>query len=145
MVSCTTSPGWRWYQRASIGCALAGGLILLLTGAIAHDSGAIPLLVIGAAWTAMGAAGLRYVRRTAYELRLDDRQITFVFPGRELCVPAGDVLAVQRSRFDTSRMRPLRVLTSSHGVLKVNPRLTGLFDFLLGLRQASPAVSVRDL
>lgn len=85
------------------------------------------------------------MRRIAYELRLDDGQVTFVFPGRELRVPAGDVLAVQRSRLDTSRMRPLRVLTSSHGVLKVNPRLTGLFDFLLGLRQANPDVTVPDL
>ena len=145
VVSCTTSPWWRWYQRAAIGCALAGGLFLLLAGAIAHDSGAVALLVIGAAWTAMGVTGLRSVRRIAYGLRIDDGQVTLVFPGRELCVPAGDILAIQRSRLDTSRIRPLRILTASHGVIKANPRLIGLFDFLLRLRQANPHVEIPDL
>jgi hypothetical protein len=42
-------------------------------------------------------------------------------------------------------MRPLLVHTSSSGVVKVNPRLTGLFDFLLALRQANPGVVVADL
>jgi len=55
------------------------------------------------------------------------------------------VLAIQRSRLDMSRMRPLLVRTSSSGVVKVNPRLIGLFDFLLALRQANPGVVVPDL
>jgi hypothetical protein len=44
-----------------------------------------------------------------------------------------------------SRMRPLLVLTSSSGVVRVNPRLIGLFDFLLALRQANPDVAVPNL
>jgi hypothetical protein len=31
LVSCTTSPGWRWHQRAMIGFPLVGGLLLLVT------------------------------------------------------------------------------------------------------------------
>ena len=143
-MSCTTSRGWRWYQRAFLGTALGGGLLLFLAGAIAQG-GAIALLVIGAAWIAIGAVGLRHERRTAHELRLDEGQVTFVFPGRELRMPAGEVLAIRRGRHDPSRMRPLLVLTSSHGVIKISPRLTGLFDFLVGLRQANPHVAVPNL
>jgi hypothetical protein len=83
--------------------------------------------------------------RVAYELRLEEEQVTFAFPRRELRVPAGDVLAIRRSRLDMSRMRPLLVLTGSSGVVRVNPRLIGLFDFLLALRQANPDVAVPDL
>jgi uncharacterized SAM-binding protein YcdF (DUF218 family) len=144
VVSCTTSPVWRWYQRGGLGLALGGGVLLLVAAAFAR-SGAIALLIIGAAWIAMAGGGLWFSRRIAYELRLDDEQVTFVFPGRELRVPARDVLAFERSRTDMPRMRPLRVLTTSHGAVMVNARLIGLFDFLLALRQANPNVAVPDL
>jgi hypothetical protein len=103
------------------------------------------LLVIGGAWIAAAGGGLWFSQRVAYELRLDEGQVIFAFPRRELRVPAGDVLAIQRSRWDMSRMRPLLVLTSSFGVVRVNPRLIGLFDFLVALRQANPDVAVPDL
>jgi hypothetical protein len=144
VVSCTTSPAWRWYQRGGLGLALGGGLLLLVVAAFAR-SGAVALLVIGGAWIAMAVGGLWFSLRTAYELRLEDEQVTFAFPRRELRVPVGDVLAIQRSRLDMSRMRPLLVLTRSSGVVRVNPRLIGLFDFLLALRQANPDVAVPDL
>jgi len=134
VVSCTTSPAWRWYQRGGLGLALGGGLLLL-----------VALLVIGGAWIAMAVGGLWFSLLIAYELRLEDEQVTFAFPRRELRVRAGDVLAIQRSRLDMSRMRPLLVLTSSSGVVRVNPRLIGLFDLLLALRQANPDVAVPDL
>ena len=144
MVSCTTSPAWRWYRRGSLGLGLGGGLLLLVVAAFAR-SGTVALLVIGGAWIATAGVGLWSSLRVAYELRLDEEQVIFAFPRRELRVPAGDVLAIQRSRLDMSRMRPLLVHTSSSGVVKVNPRLTGLFDFLLALRQANPGVVVADL
>jgi hypothetical protein len=144
VVSCTTSPAWRWYQRAGLGLGLGGGLLLLVVAAFAR-SGAVALLVIGGAWIAAAGGGLWFSLRVAYELRLDEGQVIFAFPRRELRVAAGDVLAIQRSRLDMSRMRPLLVLTSSSGVVRVNPRLIGLFDFLLALRQANPDVAVPDL
>jgi hypothetical protein len=144
VVSCTTSRAWRWYQRGGLGLALGGGLLLLVVAAFARG-GAVALLVIGGAWIVMAGSGLWFSLRVAYELRLDEEQVIFTFPRRELRVPAGDVLAVQRSRWDMSRMRPLLVLTSSSGVVRVNPRLIGLFDFLLALRQANPDVAVPDL
>jgi hypothetical protein len=144
VVSCTTSPAWRWYQRAGLGLGLGGGLLLLVVAAFAR-SGAVALLVIGGAWIAMAGGGLWFSLHVAYELRLDEGQVIFAFPRRELRVPAGDVLAIRRSRWDMSRMRPLLVLTTSSGVVRVNPRLIGLFDFLLALRQANPDVAVPDL
>jgi hypothetical protein len=145
VVSCTTSPGWRRYQRASIALPLAGGLLLLLAAAVAHDSASTPLLVIGGAWACLGAAALWYSRRVADALRLENGQVTFVFPAGELRVPAGDVLSFGRGRLDSSRMRPLLVRTSTHGTIKVSARLVGLFDFLYGLRQINPDVVIRDI
>jgi hypothetical protein len=73
----------------------------------------------------MAGAGLWFSLRVAYEFRLDEEQVIFTFLRRELRVPARDVRAIQRSRWDMSRMRPLLVLTSSSGVVRVSPRLIG--------------------
>jgi hypothetical protein len=118
---------------------------MLLGAGIAHDTASIPLLIFGGWWAGLGAGSLWYSRRVAHELRLEDGQVTFVFPASELRFPASDVLGFRRGRLDYSRMRPLLVRTGSHGTIKVSPRLIGLFDFLQGLRQVNPAVVIHDL
>jgi hypothetical protein len=145
VVSCTTSPGWRWYLRAMIGFPLVGGLLLLAAGAVAHNSTSIVLLAFGGWWACLGAGVLWYSRHVAGALHLENGQVTFVFPARELRIPAGDVLSLRRGRMDPSRMRPMLVRTSTHGTIKVSARLVGLFDFLYGLRQINPDVVIRDL
>jgi hypothetical protein len=54
VVSCTTSPGWRWYLHAMIGFPLVGGL-LLLAAAVAHNSTSIVLLAFGGWWAGLAA------------------------------------------------------------------------------------------
>jgi hypothetical protein len=85
-VSCTTSPAWRWYRRGSLGLGLSGGLLLLVVAPFAR-AGMVALLVIGGAWIAMAGVGLWFSLRVAYELRLDEEQVIFAFPRRELRVP----------------------------------------------------------
>jgi hypothetical protein len=145
VVSCTTSPGWRWYQRATIGFPLVGGLLLLAAAAVAHNSTSIVLLAFGGAYVCMGAGALWYSRHVAGALHLENGQVTFVFPARERRIPAGDVLSFRRGRMDLSRVRPMLVRTSTHGTIKVSARLVGLFDFLYRLRQINPDVVIRDL
>ncbi|MDX6392652.1 MAG: hypothetical protein QOJ73_3715 [Streptosporangiaceae bacterium] len=55
MVSCTTSPGWRWYLHAMIGFPLVGGLLLLAAAAVAHNSTSIVLLAFGGWWAGLAA------------------------------------------------------------------------------------------
>jgi hypothetical protein len=82
VVSCTTSPGWRWYRRATIRFPLVGGL-LLLAAAVAHNSTSIVLLAFGEAYVCKRAGALWYSRHVASALHLENGQVTFVFPARE--------------------------------------------------------------
>jgi hypothetical protein len=145
VVTCTATRRWRWYQRAFIASGLGGGLLLLLAAAIASNGASVPLLIFGGGYACIGGAVLWHSRRVAHEMRLDDGQVTFVFPGRELRIAAGDVLSFRRGRLDPSRLKPMLVRTGSHGTIKVSSRLTGLFDFLYGLRQVNPGVLFPDL
>jgi hypothetical protein len=134
---------WLWYQRGAIAVAVAGGLIMLLMAAVAHDSASIPLLIIGGSWTAMGAAGRVQSRRVACELRIEDGAVTFVFAARELSVPAGDVIGLrQRWGPYTQRAGHLLIQTGSQGTVRAAPMLVGLFDFVTELRRVNPQVAV---
>ena len=138
-------PGLEWYQRLFAGTGLAGGLIMLLGAALAHDAATVPLLAIGACWAGTGAGAGWRGRHVACQLRLEGDTVIFAFPAHEIRVPAQQVRDLQRSRLDPSRMRPLRVSTESQGLIRVSPRLTGLFDFLHALRLINPGVHIHDL
>jgi hypothetical protein len=147
------SPTWhgqsKWFSRYQAGTlvvSLGGGLLMLLLAPLAHDSASIPLLVIGALWTAMGLGGLRMNRRTFQAVRLESGgMVSFMSPGRALTIPVGEILEVRRARGDINRFSPLRVITRSHGTLAISPRLDGLIELLVELRAANPALRITRL
>jgi hypothetical protein len=93
---------------------------------------------------AMGLGGAWQWRQVAREVRLEGERISFVFPGKELTMPAADILEIQRARGDMNHWLWLRFRTESHGTIKVAARLRGLLDFLSELRRLNPRVTYPD-
>lgn len=142
---CEESRWYRRYQRAFVFISVGGGLLMLLGAAVAHDSASIPLLVIGGAWTVMGAAGAAQRRRVFTSAQFENGVLTLVSPSEEARVAADDILEIRRSRGDINRFSPLQVRTRSHGTMRLSPRLNGLIELLVDLRAANPGMRVGNL
>jgi hypothetical protein len=82
--------------------------------------------------------------RVAREVQLEGERITFVFPAKELTMPAADVLEIRRACWDMHHLLWLRFHTKSHGTIKVAARLRGLFDLLSEFRRLNPSVTYPD-
>ena len=118
---------------------------MLVGAAVSRGSSAVPVLVIGSFWTAIGLAGVWQWRRVAREVRLEHERISFGFPAKELTIPAADIVQIRRARGDMNHWLWLRVETKSHGTIKVAARLRGLVDLLAELRRLNPRVTYPDL
>lgn len=123
---------------------IVGGALMFLVAAISQDSNSVPLLVIGSFWVAIGLAGVWQRPRVAREVRLEDERITFIFPSKELTIPAADVIEIRRARGDLNHWLWLRIQTTSHGTIRVAARLRGLVDLLSELRRLNPRVMYPD-
>ena len=119
--------------------------MLLLFGAAFRGSAGAPLLLVGAAWVAIGLGGLWQRPRIAREVCLDGEHLRFVFPGREVTVAAGDVLEIRRARGDLNHWLWLRFGTASHGTLKVAARLGGAVALLAELHRLNPRLTYPEL
>lgn len=117
---------------------------MFLIAAISPGSSSVPLLLIGSWWIAMGLGGVWEWPRVARELRLEDERITFVFPAKELTMPAADVINIRRRGWDPRHAGSLLFRTQSHGTVKVAARLRGLIDLLAELRRLNPRVTYPD-
>jgi hypothetical protein len=117
---------------------------MFLVAAISQDSNSVPLIVIGSFWIAMGLVGVWQWPRVAREVRLEDERITFVFPAKELTIPATEVIEIRRARGDMNHWLWLRIQTTSHGTIRVAARLRGLVDLLSELRRLNPRVLYPD-
>jgi len=94
----------------------------------------------------VAALGARQARRAFREASLDKGVVTLRAQSREVSLPAADILLeIRRSRGDLQRMSALRIRSSTHGILRLSPRLDGLFEFLLELRAANPDVLIGNL
>lgn len=144
MISARADRSWRWYQAVGVYVPLAGGALMFLVAAISQDSNSAPLLVIGTFWVAIGLAGVWQWPRVAREVRLEDERITFIFPSKELTIPAADVIEIRRPRWDMNHWLWLRFHTQSHGTIRVAARLRGLVDLLAELRRLNPRVMYPD-
>jgi len=123
---------------------IVGGALMFLVAAISQDSNSVPLLVVGSFWVAIGLAGVWQRPRVAREVRLEDERITFIFPSKELTIPAADVIEIRRARGDLNHWLWLRIQTTSHGTIRVAARLRGLVDLLSELRRLNPRVMYPD-
>jgi len=83
-------------------------------------------------------------RSTAREVRLEQGVVTFVLASKNVVVPATEIEEFRRSRGDLSHFMPIRVRTAHDGVVKVAPRLCGLFQFLIELRRFNPMVEIGE-
>jgi hypothetical protein len=117
---------------------------MFLVAAISQDSNSVPLLVIASSWVAIGLAGIWQSPRVAREVRLQDERITFIFPAKELTIPATDVIEIRRARGDINHWLWLRFHTTSHGTVRVAARLRGGIDLLSELRRLNPGVMYPD-
>lgn len=145
MISAQASRSWRWSQAFGLCLSLGGGALMFLIAAISQDSNSVPLLLIGSCWIAMGLGGVLQWPRVARVVRLDDERITFVFPAKELTMPAADVIEIRRPRLDINHVTWLLFRTQSHGTVKVAARLRGLVDLLAELRRLNPRVTYPEV
>jgi hypothetical protein len=122
---------------------LAGGALVLFLAAISQRP-SVPLLVIGSFWMAIGTIGIRQWRGVAREVRLEDERITFVFPAKELTIPAAETIDIRRARGDVNQWTWLRIRTKSHGTIRVAARLRGLIELLSELRRVNSTVTHPD-
>ena len=144
VISSEADRSWRWYQAVGVYLPLAGGIVMLLVAAIIINSNSVPLLVIGAFWTAVGLGGVALRPRVAREVRIDGEQISFVFPGKKLTIAASEVIEIRRARGDMNRWAWLRFRTKSHGTIRVAARLRGFVDLASELRRLNPRVTYPD-
>jgi hypothetical protein len=129
----------------SVVVGLAGGAMLLLLAALAHDGASIPLLIIGGGWFILGILALGRRRTTVDEVRLGEGHVTFVFRNRRVEMPVSEITEIRRARFDTSFMAPLEVSTEAHERIRLNSHLDGLLDLLLHFRQLNPRLITKGL
>jgi hypothetical protein len=123
-------PGWRvWSQRIAIVVTIGGGGIMLVVGAVAHDSASSSLLVIGGVWFVMGLGGLWAAPRLVHEIVIADEHIEFRSPRQNLVIPVHEITGIGWSRWDIQHRGFLRVWTQSHGEVKVSSFMRGLPDF----------------
>jgi len=141
VVSCTARRSWWWYNRLVIGIAAGGGIAMLVGAATAHDTASIPLLVIGGWWLLGGLLAIWQVRQQVHEIVIHGDSVEFRSTAKRVTIPAVEIVEVGSSR----RGGYLRFRTRSNGVIKVAPRLHGLFDFLIELRRLNPQVKVGTL
>jgi hypothetical protein len=144
VISARADRSWRWYQAVSTYLPLVGGVLMFLGAAISQDSNSVPLLVIGGFWVAMGLAGVWQWPRVAREVRLEDERLTFIFPAKELTIPATDVIEIRRARGDMNHWLWLRIHTTNHGTIRAAARLRGVVDLLSELRRLNPRVTYPD-
>lgn len=78
--------------------------------------------------------------RSAHSVEIQDGVVTFRGMRLAVSIPATAVVEVRRARGDVNEVGPLTVRTVGHGTVRLAPRLTGLVDFLVELRQANPSV-----
>jgi hypothetical protein len=117
---------------------------MLALAAVVHDAASIALLIIGGWWALVGVFALIQGRSTAREVRLEQGVVTFVLASKNVVVPATEIEEFRRSRGDLSHFMPIRVRTAHDGVVKVAPRLCGLFQFLVELRRFNPMVEIGE-
>jgi hypothetical protein len=144
VISARADRSWRLYQAVGVYLPIVGGALMFLVAAISQDSNSVPLLVIGSFWVAIGLAGVWQRPRVAREVRLEDERITFIFPSKELTIPAADVIEIRRARGDLNHWLWLRIQTTSHGTIRVAARLRGLVDLFSELRRLNPRVMYPD-
>jgi hypothetical protein len=118
---------------------------MLLLAAAAHDTASIPLLIIGSAWLVMGIAALLKSRHLATKIQFASGAMTFVSVDGQRTIEAESIEEISRSRWDFNRLSPIRVRTAGGEVVKIAPRMTGLFEVLAQLREVNPRVKVGDL
>ena len=93
----------------------------------------------------MGAGALIINPRYAREILIDGNVVRFISPRAQVDVDATDIVEVGYPRGDLNRMSGLSVRTSTHGTIRVVPRLIGLTDVLVELRRLNPSVTFRNM
>src|SRR5579859_4362660 len=93
---------------------------------------------VGGAWVAMAIVARVQLRSVATRVSLSESAI--VFEGRNVIgrVPVSRVVAFQWQRMDVQRLAPASFLTADSGRIKVAPRMDGLFELLIAVRDANP-------
>jgi hypothetical protein len=141
---CTAVGWWKGYTVSFTAIALGGGFLMLVAAAIAHRTASIPLLIIGAWWCACGLIAVRQYRRVAREAQLSGDVLTFVFANRSQSIPVGEIDEIRRARGDISHWMPIQVRSVGGEVVRLPPRMIGLFDLLMKLRTLNPAIRIAD-
>ncbi|HEY3558780.1 MAG TPA: hypothetical protein VGL05_15015 [Kribbella sp.] len=144
VVTAEEGRAWRWCQRAAMTFTVGGGAVMLAIAAFAHDVSAIPLVVIGGSWLAMGVAAVHLDRNLARSVRLDGDSVVFV-SRKTVAVPVADITEVRRRRGDLNRNGPVLFITATHGTLRTSGRLRGLIELVAELRRANPTIKLNDL
>jgi hypothetical protein len=140
MVQCAEASFFAWWRRTCACVGVAGGAIMLTVAPAVHDASSVPLLVIGTGWLAFGGVWLVIGQRYARVIVIDGHRVAFISPRAQVVVDARDIAEIGYGALDPRRMATLYVRTSSHGTIRVVPRLTGLIDVLIELRRINPAV-----
>jgi len=116
---------------------------MLMGAAVAHRSASIPLLAIGGGWLIIGLLGLRQGRRTARKVQLSEGVLSFTFPRHKTAVvPLSDVSLIRPGRGDINRMSQIVVEKKSGNIIRVAPRMQGLFDLLVEVRRLNPDIQI---
>jgi hypothetical protein len=143
MVSCAETRWYRWYRRIGAVLGIVGGLAIITGAALmGNAASSVPLAIIGLIWVVAGGSFVWQGRRFVKEIAVTGATVQFVSASGVTSVLASDVAEVRRSRFDQGRMGTITFRTASGEKLRAVPRLDGLFDVLVAVRQVNPGLLV---
>lgn len=146
VVVCRPTRWWLRYGRVAIGISVGGGAIMLIGAAAAHDTAAVPLLILGGAWLAVGLNAILQRRRQVQEIDINGDSVEFRSTVKCLTIPASEILGVKVNPpwWNPRLMGYVRFQTRSDGVIKVPPpQIQDLYGFLTELQHVNPYVMVQ--
>jgi hypothetical protein len=135
VITSEASLWWRRYVAFGRAVALGGAAIMLSIAAVAHSTTSIPLVVIGAAWAAIGVASWLQLRHVAYSVTANDGRLFLVgaLASRELAVE--QLAEFKWSPWDLNRLSTASFITVSGEKIRVPARMTRTLDILMYVKR----------